>query len=241
MCSRKNTDGRFSTPTPSRISSSPSLSPAPAVLPARVAALRDQLSASRRKSGSNVIEKEHSPLLETKSPVVYTSRNSPRKRKRSASTSLHEAPHEPSKASRRVPRRSSHTVPPPLFPSDQTEILDQSQPPSPPSPKRSRSPFFPPQTQSGLPCLVEAASRRESAIDEITSSRLRAAQQRAEAVVGKRNSRLIAREKTRGSERLGLVLPFGVAVPGVVEYKSEVGRFARCWGEIKADGPVHAE
>lgn len=45
---------------------------------------------------------------------------------------------------------------------------------SPPRPP----PFFPPLTASGLPCLIEAASRRESALQEAKASKARAAEPR---------------------------------------------------------------
>jgi hypothetical protein len=79
---------------------------------------------------------------------------------------------------------------------------------------RSRTPFFPPLTASGLPILVEAASRREESIAEATASR--------DKVAAGRVGRLIAREKTRASTRLGLVSPFGMPFPAPVEWKSEV-------------------
>ncbi|OWZ78774.1 hypothetical protein C365_02413 [Cryptococcus neoformans Bt85] len=80
------------------------------------------------------------------------------------------------------------------------------------SPPRS-PPFFPPLTASGLPCLIEAASRRESALQEAKASKARAAEPR--------KGRLISWEKTRTSTRLGVVSPFGLPIPGVVEYKYE--------------------
>lgn len=83
---------------------------------------------------------------------------------------------------------------------------------SPPRPP----PFFPPLTASGLPCLIEAASRRESALQEAKASKARAAEPR--------KGRLISWEKTRTSTRLGVVSPFGLPIPGVVEYKYEVSK-----------------
>ncbi|WWD20411.1 hypothetical protein CI109_104887 [Kwoniella shandongensis] len=68
-------------------------------------------------------------------------------------------------------------------------------------------------TSTAVPCLIEAAARRETSQDETAISK-----QRAESP---RNGRLIAREKTRASRRLEVVHPFGLPVPSVVEYKSE--------------------
>lgn len=93
--------------------------------------------------------------------------------------------------------------------------ISQSQVSAPP-PLPLPPPFFPPLTASGLPCLIEAASRRESALKEAEASKARAAEPR--------KGRLINREKTRMSKRLGVVSPFGLPIPGVVEYKYEVSK-----------------
>lgn len=93
--------------------------------------------------------------------------------------------------------------------------ISQSQVSGPP-PLPLPPPFFPPLTASGLPCLIEAASRRESALKEAEASKARAAEPR--------KGRLINREKTRMSKRLGVVSPFGLPIPGVVEYKYEVSK-----------------
>jgi hypothetical protein len=94
-------------------------------------------------------------------------------------------------------------------------------------------------TSSGLPCLVEAATRREDAIVESLAARAK-----VQAVhEGKVVSRLVAREKTRGSTRIGLVAPFGMPLPPVVEYKSEVSSqacqvvlpFPGCCPSVEAD------
>jgi len=98
------------------------------------------------------------------------------------------------------------------------------------------SPFYPPLTISGQPVLVEAASRRESAVVETDASRHK--------IAIASPSRYIAREKTRSSSSLGMVAPFGMPLPSVVEYKSEVCRRSHCSRhimELRMSVLVHLE
>lgn len=71
-----------------------------------------------------------------------------------------------------------------------------------------------------MPCLVEAAQKRESAILEALAAKAKvdAAAPRAP---GSRRPR-IAREKTRESSRLSSATPFGMPIPPPVENKTEV-------------------
>ncbi|KAK4689888.1 hypothetical protein P7C73_g248, partial [Tremellales sp. Uapishka_1] len=86
------------------------------------------------------------------------------------------------------------------------------------TPSPQPPPFYPPLTQSGLPCLIEAASRRQSAIEEADAAR-----QKIELAKksGTPTSKFIPREKTRESTRLSKILPFGMGLPPIVEWKSE--------------------
>lgn len=109
--------------------------------------------------------------------------------------------------------KNQNSLPDPMVSSLPPPQISHPQVPAPPP---LPPPFFPPFTASGLPCLIEAASRRESALQEAEASKARAAEPR--------KGRLISREKTRMSTRLGVVSPFGLPIPGVVEYKYEVSK-----------------
>ncbi|WVQ77516.1 hypothetical protein IAR50_007202 [Cryptococcus sp. DSM 104548] len=177
--------------------SSPSQTPEPSVLPARVAALRDPASGSIKRKRSSMGqsaepgEEEETPKKtakavggQRKSQVFHAggdvSEVTPSRRKNSIKA--HQPPH----------------------------ILEAPAL----TPKSTFEPVFvPPLTASGMPVLVEAASRRELAIREQEESKSK--------LEAPREGRLIKYEKTRISRRLDLVSPFGMPVPGVVEYKSE--------------------
>ncbi|WWC92675.1 uncharacterized protein L201_007634 [Kwoniella dendrophila CBS 6074] len=101
-----------------------------------------------------------------------------------------------------------------------------------PSPSSSPpQPFYPPITVSGLPCLIEAASKRESlnrgnnmnetiVIDDDMSDDLPIPQKRVRT--GSRSSKRDDITTTNGNGVLNSTYnPFGVALPGRLEWKSE--------------------
>ncbi|RSH81250.1 uncharacterized protein EHS24_008687 [Apiotrichum porosum] len=92
-------------------------------------------------------------------------------------------------------------------------------PPAAPTPSPKRPRYVAPSTPSGVPCLIEAAQKRESAILEALAAKAKvdAAAPRAP---GSRRPR-IAREKTRESSRLSSATPFGMPIPPPVENKTE--------------------
>ena len=219
----------------------PSLSPAP-VLPARVSALRDPSISARRKS-----------VPEPKTKSTPTGRNGNNRRstlveqeeagskaqRRKRTVSAQNEKEQP-----RQTRSRKHTLDPltdqpqphPLsmlenrnitsFDTNDTPLeataaaaLEPPQLSSPPS----REPFFPPLAPSGIPCLLEAATRREVALEETTAAHAKVeAAAKASNDNGHKASRFIAREKTRTSGRLDIVQPFGMPFPPVLEFKSEV-------------------
>lgn len=224
-----------STPTPERtIESSPRLSSSPApVLPARVTALRDP--ASQRKSRTSTSSRESprqaAPPKPAKEELVSEYDDPsillPRKRKRPSNsqpklytqTTLSFVKIE----SKSMPIDSEIS----LEPQNVTAPNAQSDG-DPPlstlsrSPSLSVEPFQPPSTVSGLPCLIEAAARREAAIEEAEAARAKVEARMIASQGGEKVSRIRAREKTRTSGRLGTVLPFGLPFPPVLEWKSEV-------------------
>ncbi|CAD6571536.1 MAG: hypothetical protein TREMPRED_000308 [Tremellales sp. Tagirdzhanova-0007] len=201
---QKAIGSRNSTPSGISLSGEEDVSPAPPVLNARVAALRNLPSVAARRSlplAPTVVQR--SDLNER------SSRTSPRKRRRAGSQRDGETPSRPQ---RRISRYS------------QTEgvahaLHDISHPHDPDNPPRfnrrgqRESPFQPPLTQSGQPILVEAAARRESALAESDDGHIE--------VATHRSSRLVAPAKVRMSSRLEAVIPFGMPIPSVVDLKYE--------------------
>lgn len=233
-------ESRLSTPAPSVSVPSPSVSPPPpaAAVPARVSALRDNAPASAgsgRKRGSGLKLAKHTPgrappgrkRVRNEEDGSAPAGDSPLSEEEEVDMVDAPTPSKPPKAARTYKRKS--VLMPSTAPDLKTDTTpaeaDRAQaPPSPslsPSTSRPRSPplrparpaFVPPQNASGLPYLVEAASRRETSIEETLTSQARVAQGRT--------NRFIAREKTRASSRLGLVHPFGMPFPANVEWKSE--------------------
>jgi len=89
----------------------------------------------------------------------------------------------------------------------------------------SRKIFYPPMTASGLPCLIDAANRRESEAEEALAAQARVQARQEGLKEGKKVSRFIAREKTRTSGRLGLGSPFGLPFPAILEQRADVSGF----------------
>jgi len=207
--------------TPSRASRSPELedSPAPLVVNARVAALRDPASSSSRR-----VSTPSAPRSSSSGPYGELVRHGSAKKRQRETPYEGEGKETPSQPQRRRSSASArHVEPPSNHHISHSHIADSSMDPEESMRHHSRSSA--PVTISGLPVLVEAASRRQSALAETDASR--------EKVAAPRPGRLIAHEKTRSSSRLGLVAPFGMPLPPVVEYKSEVRR-ASC-PDVKAD------
>jgi hypothetical protein len=92
-----------------------------------------------------------------------------------------------------------------------------------------REAVIPPLTPSGLPCLIEAANRREAALEESLAAKARVEARSEGLKDGKKVSRFLAREKTRTSGRMGVVLPFGMPFPAELEQKYDVSQA----GEVK--------
>ncbi|KAK8849781.1 hypothetical protein IAR55_005117 [Kwoniella newhampshirensis] len=244
--------------TPSRASASMSLTPPPAILPARVAALRDTSTSStkrkRRSSGAAsggqvevdspnqktkaVDSSRASPSAPAKEPKTYGKGRSISKHKddgvdgeREEESAMQENADQSShRRGRSRPARSSqpsilpasNTKPATLISSAQPNSQPVSQSKSIPIPTRPlvivetvepRPALIPPVASTGVPCLIEAATRRELVQGESVISK-----QRSEI---SRIGKLIVREKTRASRRLEEVHPFGLPVPSVVESKSE--------------------
>lgn len=249
-----NSSIRFSSPSGSTSASRvPSLTPEPTVLPARVAALRDPVvgSTGKRKRSSmgastsagtskarpslsalgdrSRAENENEKLdgVEEKkgdaSGRKKVAKTDTDRKERSQNTRLGVDETEAvgdgdgDGAEQSLNRGSllDPTTSDPTTSSLRPPQISQPRVSAPP-PLPLLPPFFPPLTASGLPCLIEAASRRESALKEAEASKARAAEPR--------KGRLINREKTRMSKRLGVVSPFGLPIPGVVEYKYEVSK-----------------
>ena len=103
--------------------------------------------------------------------------------------------------------------------SSDSESSDGDPPATSESPREA---FIPPLTPSGLPCLIEAANRREAALEESLAAKARVEARKEELKDGKRVSRFLAREKTRTSGRMGVVLPFGMPFPAELEQKYDV-------------------
>ncbi|ODO03565.1 hypothetical protein L198_02413 [Cryptococcus wingfieldii CBS 7118] len=179
--------------------SSPSQTPEPSVLPARVAALRDPAftssKSSKRKRSSISLSAETAKEEETPKKAAKASNGQRR------SQVFESGEYEEVTPSRRKNSIKTHQ-PPNISEPPALSVLPTAEPL-----------FVPPLTASGMPVLVEAASRRELAIKEQEESKSRSG--------APREGRLIKYEKTRISRRLDLVSPFGMPVPGVVEYKSE--------------------
>lgn len=234
---------------------SPSVSPPPnAVLPARVSALRDPSSSSRKRASTpSSLAKELNGTPPARASRQTRSGNRKRSAEETRAGAEEAADRTPTRSSRAS--RGSHLAPKrkhllehvepaalsidsdsalgPVTLSPGRELEDADAPADPsaptpplpylaassvatPSPSRSVTPFIPPDTLSGLPVLLEAASRREASEAETIESKARFAAGRI--------GRLLVREKTRASGRLGLVSPFGMGMPVAVEWKSEVSR-----------------
>lgn len=253
--------------TPDRItSSSPALSssPPPAVLPARVSALREPNSQKRsravptptKETPTKPSRKRLAPKpeygMEADDPAILL----PRKRKRhpmemagsrpvtSVPSAVFHAKDSQQTVSANGPmldtaaenlkteiETGDHLTPPPP-PSSHSKSLSPFHNASPsssrsPSPSsdyqpRHRRIFYPPMTASGLPCLIEAANKRELAAEESLAAQARVQARKEGLKEGKKVSRFIAREKTRTSGRLGLGMPFGLPFPAILEQRSEV-------------------
>lgn len=247
-------ESRLSTPTVNSRSSSRSLSPAP-VLPARVVALRGPTStgSNRRKSAGSTLDRSSStgrrkrardsdPLPSTDHLISVEDREvdengqelfelfpKKRSRHRKLPPLLPKEPEAFTDADEvtilveQVETDPTDILVPPSVSPEPVATLTDIQVRSRTAPVH-REPFIPPQTLSGQPCLLEAANRRLSAQVETDLSKLRVAQQKSGEVPKK--GRLVAREKTRVSRRLMEgVKGFGMGVPGVVEWKSEVCLF----------------
>lgn len=249
-----NSSIRFSSPSGSTSASRvPSLTPEPTVLPARVAALRDPVvgSTGKRKrssmgastsagtskarpSLSALGDRSRAKNENEKLDGVEEKKGDASGRKKVAKTDTDRKERSQNTrlgvdeteavgdgdgdgAEQSLNRGSllDPTTSDPTTSSLRPPQISQPQVSAPP-PLPLPPPFFPPLTASGLPCLIEAASRRESALKEAEASKARAAEPR--------KGRLINREKTRMSKRLGVVSPFGLPIPGVVEYKYEVSK-----------------
>jgi hypothetical protein len=273
LTSRPRTDRALSaSTTPDRItSSSPALSPSPppAVLPARVSALRDP--NSQKRSRPVAIAAKETPTksprrrsapkpeygMEADDPAILL----PRKRKRhpmelAGPHAVHPPhiaapPDLPLKSSAYQQVREPDTAGQEV--KTEMDTADPLTPPPSSSPERSLSPFhnaspsssrssspsntqnsrqyrysqprkifYPPTTASGLPCLIEAAKKREEAIAEALAQQAKILARKEGLKEGKKVSRFIAREKTRTSGRLGLGLPFGLPFPAILEVRAEV-------------------
>lgn len=225
---------------------SPSVSPPPpAAVPARVSALRDAAPAStgsgrKRGSGIKVVKQTTgrgslaSKRVKTEENEIVPAGDSPLSETEDVDMMEAPTPSKPPKAPRTYKRQNL------IMPSNERDTVKPDTAvtaPAPPSPSLSsgtpppappRPALVPPQSASGLPYLLEAASRRETSIEETLSSQARVAQGRT--------NRFIAREKTRASSRLGLVHPFGMPFPANVEWKSEfaITDVEDFWGVIAA-------
>ncbi|WVO15000.1 hypothetical protein L204_102643 [Cryptococcus depauperatus] len=178
----------------------------PSVLPARVVALRESFSnclSNRRKRGARMTSKHVADGRQgtsKKAPKSYIARC---KSQTSISTDI----------TLGIEQTSSHSVSTIKIHPHPSSTVSSSPPPL-SSPQSSPRPIsIHPVTLSGTPCLLEAASRRESALEEA---------EKCKALLSKNGKgRLMKYEKTRTSERLGAVNPFGMPLPGTIEYKSE--------------------
>lgn len=217
----------------------------PPVLPARVTALREPNSQKRSRAASSPSARETPPKPTAPKPAAKQMESEyddpsillPRKRKRPVlplqppvytQTKLNFVKIEP-----KVPSPSLVKSPSPQAPEsssrsserdpDRFSTLSDSSRTS-PTASASAEPIHAPVTMSGLPCLIEAACRREAAIEEAEAARAKVEARKEASNGGEKVSRILAREKTRTSGRLGLVLPFGMPFPPVLEWKSEVSR-----------------
>ncbi|ORY34604.1 hypothetical protein BCR39DRAFT_513576 [Naematelia encephala] len=205
------------TSSPAGTSRSPSRSVSPVPVPPRVAALREPVITKRRQPlpAATTKRRPSSPgtKMEVDEPVVDKGNNSIPETQARESRSSRAARSQSSSKSK---RKRSHSVSADVDAENDITGPSQHSPSISPDAEldtrraRHHSPFFPPLTISGLPCLVEAASRRQDAQTERTLS-----------AAGKRSGRPLVREKTRTSGRLGTIAPFGLPVPPVVEWKSE--------------------
>ncbi|WVQ84445.1 hypothetical protein IAT38_006597 [Cryptococcus sp. DSM 104549] len=216
--------------TPSRLSEARSISPHPAVLPARVAALRDPAvsSSSKRKRGRHSLAEERDDVdeeyVDTPSKRAVKSNGSKGRAQKQKDEDEAAYGGDEKKAggtavpARRSSRSSKVRTPDPTASSQQPPFT--SHPPLAPTAittsqaSSPSTPFYPPMTLSGLPCLVEAASRRETSLEDAALANVRSADRT-------RKGRSAPLEKTRASRRLEMTSPFGLPVPGVVECKSE--------------------
>ncbi|KAL1412568.1 hypothetical protein Q8F55_000315 [Vanrija albida] len=223
-------DSRVSSPSaPSSLSPPPMSTPDPPPAP-RVSALRDEgASSSRRrqrqvtpvKAASPVPIKVEEPDEPPPKPVIRISALA-LKQTTLAFPKLEKKPAASPRKAVASPRKAA--PPPAKIPKiEHVEPADhEPSPVRPPSPRHTRPRFVAPQTASGLPCLIEAAQRREKAIEEAIAANAKveaAAKAKSEGRV--LPGRLIARKKTRESTRITLATPFGLPMPASLETKSE--------------------
>ncbi|WRT69825.1 uncharacterized protein IL334_006816 [Kwoniella shivajii] len=268
--------------TSSRASQSPSLTPPPIVLPARVAALRDPSSSSAKRKRRSTITSTPSASLEKPVPAISDTpsrtseeRKSTRvirvygKQNRNEMTIEGQSPDtpidvddsekedeeedstfeivRPTISKRRRPsgekpknvespstrlRSTSKSSVSPITTTKPLPIVRQSttRQPQPISTMITSEPFYPPVTMSGLPCLIEAASKRESfrARDENGFGKDQRDIPRGRSLHKENHKVNMSSMMGNGNGNPdgnviehGNITPFGVALPGRVEWQSE--------------------
>ncbi|WOO82162.1 uncharacterized protein LOC62_04G005664 [Vanrija pseudolonga] len=234
-------DSRVSTPSapsaPSSLSPPPRSTPDPPPAP-RVSALRDEgTSSSKRRQRPTTPVKAASPVP-VKVKVEEPSEPPPKPVIRISALALKQTTlafpkleKKPPAAAAASPRKAVASPrkagPPPakiskIEPVEPAALDHDETPPRPPSPRQTRPRFVPPQTASGLPCLIEAAQRREKAIEEAIAANAKVEAAAKAKIEGKvLPGRLIARKKTRESTRITQATPFGLPMPASLDTKSE--------------------
>lgn len=207
---QKRAESMTPTLTPSRASGSADVEEdeeelGPPIVNARIAALKDPVSRSSRSASTPTAAYRSQPYDER----VSTSTRRKRKLETLEPPDQVDSPNRPARRRNSATKQAGKAVKHDIVPVDLTHSSAATD-------RRTRhhSPFFPPLTGSRQAVLVEAASRRESASAETDASR--------EKVITPGSNRTSSRDKTRTSSRLGLVAPFGMPLPPVVEFKSEV-------------------